>query len=601
MEITPISGLSNITQFTLSSVDLDNVSIIWGDGTISDEINHTYETPGTYNIIVNGCSATDAADFTYTVCVSNYISPSVTISTPAVSSIAGVGETFTATVISTFDNITLNFYASGSDSRPYESPPKFWDHLDPRWRFLDTAGNIITTATFSGTPILYDTTVVAYSANYEFKYIDDMPKNVVLFVTQHIPDHNSRVYSAIQHAVSGEMPTSVKISEDGTNPIYFLQYAGIPIPYLITMSSDNSNLLHYVSANIISAEFSSICSVVSDQIYTETIPVLDSNSCFYTGGYLLTSTIIDPAQIPEPTVSIDPRECNNESDLIYSEYRIPARDAKITVVAEVSFNGNTATISGESDVFSIYPFSEYNKFRRIGESEDLGEHLKYYAFTERMRNHSMLWEYVDSIMGTDLESFGPRTYFSIEKFVDQHSDIDRCSIRSIIDSSKKMGVTIDDYSISDMPYSIKRILDIASMPLEKIVGTRSVFVSEDYSNIGDELTLTDYISAGQDILYKENGGSTVMETFHVMPQSTNVFLLSTLSATPFNNGGINNYCFFKINTDNLDTPIESEIDYLSEFTTINPQLSTAEDWFGDGGVIEELLNYNLIKGLGLDL
>lgn len=622
MNINLNTGFSKTTVFSISGEDIEGFDVNWGDGTISNTqpYIHVYPNAGNYSILVIGCSGLSGTVLTENVCVEDQYPASINIIDYPTYTIAGSVGTFVVEVISPESNITLHFYASGSDSRPYSQPEGFWDHLDPRWRFLDENDNIISTATFSAEPIEVDTNTVAYSATYTFKYIDDMPKDVVLFVTQEIPDHNSRVYSAITHTVSGELPTHICITEDGVRPIYSMQWAGVPVPYMISFCSENSKLMHYISGNILSANFSSICSVITDSVNITTISVKDENYCFYTGGYLLTSTTINPDQISPPTIDIEYDECSDDRVPIFTEYRLPARDSKLTVVGEATYDGNTVTVSGVSNTFSVYPFEEYNKFRRLGESEDLGEKLKYYAFTDRMRNYSGLWEYVDALMGSDRKSLGSKAYFGIDRFVDQHSDIDRCNIKSILDSASEIGIVVDDYALNDMPYEIKRILDLASMPLEKIVGSRC-FCNMNFSscngcvgknvcgtcgfnkkdNVGDQLTTSDYITAGTDILYIENGGSTAFEILHVLPQGgSNVYPLSTLTASPIYESGLNNYCFFKWNNAFQGNPIESEIDYLSPFTSINPQLSSAEDWYGDGGVFEELLNYNLIKGLGLD-
>ena len=238
------------------------------------------------------------------------------------------------------------------------------------------------------------------------------------------------------------------------------------------------------------------------------------------------------------------------------------------------------------------------------------------AFTDRMRTHPELWDYVDSLMGDGLESIGNKMFFGVDRFQDQHADLDRCNLKSLLDMSSKLDVNVDDYAL-DTPSDVKRILDMASMPLEKIVGGRCVCNTnfseceaccganvcglcgfDKTTNIGSTITNTEFVTAGEDIIYKEKTGN-VYEIVHVMPQDgEDVFLINTLSADCLSDR--EDICYYRWDKNAQGNPIESEIDYNSQHTTIDPSLSSAEDWFGDGGVIEEILNYVIIKGLELD-
>lgn len=622
MNINTNNGYVKVTTFSVSSENLSSFNVDWGDGTYSKTFPHLHEysNAGDYTVRIIGCSSLSSTVLTEEVCVNSIILPSIEITTDPLSSYVGCGDTFEVCVSSLSPNITLHFYASGTNSNPYNEPEGFWDHLSPRWRFLDSDDNYISTASFSGTPITLSSETVAYSACYSFKYIDDMPGIPILFVTMETPNSNSRVYSGIPHSVSALEPNSLCITEDGIRPIYEIQWAGIPIPYVISFcNTDNecSTILHYTSGEILSSSFTSRCNWLDENISIYTISLFDEN-CFSTGGYVLTSLTLSSNLVQSVSTVIIPESCNVTGVYQLEEKRLPAQRAKISATATVTVSGgNTYTLSGESNEFTVYPFEEYHKFRRKGESDNLSDKLKYYAFTDRMRNFSKLWEYSDAIMGTDLASLGNRAMFGINKFVDQHSDLDRCNINSILDISDKLGVPVDDYNL-DMPYEVRRILDIASIPLEKIVGTRCIcntnFANCDNccgsnvcklcgydkkTNIGSLLTLTDNVTAGNNILYRENG-SDVYEILYITEQGgESIYPLSELSSTNLVDKGLNNFCFYSWDSSYQGNPLESEIDYSSEHTTISKELTSVEDWYGDGGVIEELLNYAIIKGLNL--
>lgn len=628
MNINLNSGFANITTFAVSANNLSGFNVDWGDGTYSKSFPHThqYSKNGNYVVRILGCNSLSSVTYLENVCVSNWIQPAVSITTNPISSYTGCGATFTACVSSLSPNMTLYFYSSGSGSVPYTYPEGFWDHLNPRWRFLDEDGDYISSATISGTPIKYGTETVAYSSCYTFQYVDDMPaNNVILFLTLKTPHANSRVYSAVSHTVSALTPTKLCITEDGIRDIYELQWATVPIPYVISVCNDEvagcSNLLHYTSGAIVSATFTSICTYLNEAVPLYTISLTDEN-CHHTGGYVLTSLTISETLIPSISTIRVEDDCNQTGIYELKDVRVPAHEAKITATAIITYPVGSATatvtLTGESNTFTVYPFEDYNKFRRKGESEDISETMNFYAFTDRMRNHEVLWNYLDALFGTDLESLGTRTYFGIERFVDQHQDLDRCNLNSLLDMAEKYDVNVDDYSLA-LPYEVRRILDMVSMPLEKIVGARCVCNTNFFdcaaccggsicktcgydlnTNIGDQLTYSDYVTAGTSILYTVKGN----DVYDIVPitqqNGQNVFQLNTLSANCFQETGIDKYCFYEWLNTPAGNPIESEIDYDSEFTTIDQTLSSPEDWFGNGGIVEEVLNFILLRGLELD-
>lgn len=621
MNLNLNSGYAEITTFAVSGNSLSAYNVDWGDGTYSKSFPHYHEyaDSGNYTVQIVGCAALSGVVIEEEICVSDIIQPKLEVITDPLTSFVGCGATFEVCVSSLDPNITLHFYASGSDSNPYTEPEGFWDHLKPRWRFLDEDDNYIATATFSGTPIDVSSNTVAYSGCYTFKYIDDMPNTPIVFVTMETPNSNSRIYSGLEHTVSALEPNSICITEDGIRDIYDIQWAGIPIPYVVSFcntTNDCSTILHYISGSVTDSKLTGMCTNINQTISSYDVNLYDEN-CFNVGGYILTSVTVPVSDIPSvSSYNVVEDACSKTGEVTYETVRLPSYNAIISASATVSYGGDVYEIEGQSNSFTLYPFQEYHKFRRQGESEDLGEKLQYYAFTDRMRNHNTLWEYADAIMGAGLDTLGSRSYFGIDRFADQHSDLDRCNLNALLDMSQKYDVNVDDYAL-DTPYNVKRIMDMVSMPLEKVVGTRCVCNTnfaqcesccganvcglcgfDKTTNIGDAITNSEYVTAGEDILYKEEAGE-VYEIVHVLQQDgEDVFKINTLSADCVNER--NDLCFYRWDKTQQNNPIESEIDYNSELTTIDHTLSTAEDWYGDGGIVEELLNYELIKGLGLD-
>lgn len=606
------TGFTNISEITILP-SFSAFSVSWGDGTYSNKYphNHVYSSDGEYIISIEGCSANSAISLQETVCIEDLIKPSIEFETYSLSSYAGDGAEFKIQIQSPYPETTIYFYASGSNSVPHKGEDGFWDHLNPRWGFFKNADrqpfDFLKT---QGTPILTGgvDNPISYYSEIEFKYIDDMPGNVILFATMGVPfGENSRIYAATDHEIVGLPPTKLKISEDGIQNINKTQWAGVPIPFVISFSNDVSNILHYVSGGIVTSQIISDCHPVTSSIISQTINLYDEN-CFNSGGYLLSSITIDPElidPIKETTISIP---CSNEIETIQT--RIPAFNCKLTVSAIGVFDGQEYTLTGESTPFLIYPFDEFYKFRRIGESENLSEQLNYYAFTDRMRGHSLLWDYINGIMGDGLESLGTKSYFGIERFVDQISDIDRCNLKSIIDKAEMMDVSIDDYGINSFPTGIRRILDVASIPIEKIVGTKCKCIMNFFtpidgstkkckicgivhdSNLGSVISLNDYVLNGEELIYLDKNGGDTYGIFNVVIEEDST-VLSALNLE------FDRYCYYRWNKSGTFPQIECEIDYDSPHTSLSPEISSVEDWYGDGGIIEELLMFEFIKNLEL--
>jgi hypothetical protein len=60
---------------------------------------------------------------------------------------------------------------------------------------------------------------------------------------------------------------------------------------------------------------------------------------------------------------------------------------------------------------------------------------------------------------------------------------------------------------------------------------------------------------------------------------------------------LQNYLFFEYTPVYSDTFIENIIDWTNPNTTLSPNTSSTEDWYGEGGTLENIFNYLLTKNL----
>jgi len=619
--VSQLSGIKNVTTFTFQiSPSAEAPLINWGDGTFShtNTASHIYSSIGLYNIYGGGCSTTSA--FQLSVYNGAYFTDKILVTSPATSSIVSNIHTFTINLSSRNEMNTVVLYSSGSDSVPYSDVRGFWTHLQPEWSFTFDDENI-SELEITGSPVYSGTSVLGYSATSSVNYSDDMPGHRNLWFTVKQTDKNvpinSRVFSTVQHSVCASTPDKLIITADGINDINRIQWAGIDIPYVISVgSSQNSstNILHYVSGNLTDIKFLSNCFGVdtSSFVYpTCAMNLLDSN-CKKTGGYILTNFNLPASSLAVQTITNNIDSCNPEYDKIeYTRTRNTPRSIILSATGVFNYNGIDYTLSGTSSPFDIVALENRHEFFRKGEDTTIYDVLKQ-SLPFDIEQYSNFDTYLDTIAGSG-DSFG-KLYDKIHNFSDDHSDIDICTVDALIDKSIMLDDPMDDFGL-ELPEELRRIFNFSTIPLQKLIGSRCVcntnFVGcigcnnsnictickfDKRSNLGNKITLTDYITAGVTVLYKEDGG-TIFNFHTVSPQITNVFMLQTLSAEPFLTRGIDNYCFYTWDKSPQNNPVESVINYKDSRNALSPSLSSNDDWYSDNGVIEEMFNYILTKNL----
>ena len=261
--------------------------------------------------------------------------------------------------------------------------------------------------------------------------------------------------------------------------------------------------------------------------------------------------------------------------------------------------------------FDILAFENRHAFYRKGEDYNVYEILKT-ALPFDIGAYPNFNSYLSAVAGEG-DSLGV-AYDKIDNFTKDHSDIDLCTYDSLINKAEMFDSEIDDFG-RQMPEELKRIFNFSTIPLQKLIGTRCVcntnFINcngcvgknicticnfDKRSNLGSQILLTDYITAGETILYKEAGGE-LYNFYTVQNQSSNVYQLKNLSAEPFYSNNLNNYCFFKWEKTPQNNPVQSVVNYKDSRNMLNPSLSTNEDWYADNGIVEEMFNYILTKNL----
>lgn len=172
---------------------------------------------------------------------------------------------------------------------------------------------------------------------------------------------------------------------------------------------------------------------------------------------------------------------------------------------------SSTTIFGKSPMLDFYVDNTfaYNLFK-TNENYNLAKQMKSIAFSPKMQQSENLFDdFFGSIFGKEnlnQSDLGVNVYEKIANFVNNHKDIDFCNIDQLYDISAMIDLNTDDFRLN-FPDSVKRILDLASININKLFGQSNFstleFSTENSTNKGVLLTSNYTISAGVPVILKE--------------------------------------------------------------------------------------------------
>lgn len=260
-------------------------------------------------------------------------------------------------------------------------------------------------------------------------------------------------------------------------------------------------------------------------------------------------------------------------------------------------------VSGVSTPFSIYEFKNNYEIRKVNESFNTAEYYQSLALPEILQNNPVLWDgFFNAAVGnaqlSNNEDLGKTIYERIANFTSNHSDIDTCNVDQLLSYAQQTNTPASDYS-TELPAEIKRMIDIASIPKNKLWGIEDNQPVLSLS-IGKQLnTQTALITAGEKLILKAKSDNSY--TVVTVPEYNNslIYPLSSFVGYGLPQPVLGNFIFFEYVPRYSGKYIENIIDWDSPYTSLNKSLSTLNDWYGDDGIIEATFNYLLTKNLFL--
>lgn len=150
---------------------------------------------------------------------------------------------------------------------------------------------------------------------------------------------------------------------------------------------------------------------------------------------------------------------------------------------------NSGSVSGCSSTFNIYPASGAYSIAKVNENFNPAAHFTSIVFQESLQEHTRLFkDFLGAAIGTDTDdptAPGKKIYEKISNFCDNISYVDTCNIEALKSLYQEMNesfITLNQNNFN-YPANISRLIDIFSIKLSKLRGSRNQF-AENFNNKG---------------------------------------------------------------------------------------------------------------------
>lgn len=279
------------------------------------------------------------------------------------------------------------------------------------------------------------------------------------------------------------------------------------------------------------------------------------------------------------------------------------------------------SISGISPAINFYDRSIYTAFK-INEDFNLSEKMYNMAQMPILKDSPNFFNnFLGSIFGKEpfyQDDLGVTSYEKIANFVLNNSDPDTCEVPQLYNMGQMVDYNTDDYLLN-YPSTIKRVMNLASINLSKLIGTNcncgqnfnkkndcakveicSYCGKEKAVNRGVLLTLNYTVTAGTPVVLKTKS----LDLYRFIPtgqieNQVNYTLFDLSCSIGLKSDWMDFYEYYEYLDVYNGGIIENIIDWNSDQTTISRNLSTSQDWYKDEGVLDMFFNYELYKGLDL--
>ncbi len=300
---------------------------------------------------------------------------------------------------------------------------------------------------------------------------------------------------------------------------------------------------------------------------------------------------------------------------------------------------SSEVVVGSSNTFNIWSDNGKYNIGKVNEDVNYQQKFKDLRFQESLADTDRFFDdFIGTIVGALTSSpntLGKRTHEKISNFVTNIRSPDTCNVNALFSLAEEVGLDLAEFERNKFtsPPDFARIIDILSIKQSKLWGERNQF-KENFNdigncesayygnNLGTELDIATAVltaggSYGDIVLYEifsreyrtvssDLLSSTFVDFRNITNQSYELSSYNTHwgwgLALPAGVSGLEikeYYKFYNFVDTAEGTQLEGMINWSDALTTVVETVSTRNEWFGDGQVMDNILTYELFKGLRL--
>jgi len=292
----------------------------------------------------------------------------------------------------------------------------------------------------------------------------------------------------------------------------------------------------------------------------------------------------------------------------------------------ITVSSTTRTITGTSNNFNILSSSGVYNITKVNEDFDFGDYIGSLRYSDYQYNYTEFFnKFISTFTGTANSKpyeLGKTIYEKIANFTDNNSNVDTANLQALISMCNEVGFDLESVNY-EYPAQLKRIVDILSIKHKKLFGDKNSFNTDfnnNYSssstfakNLGtriDILSGTFPVSAGVVAYEKFSGIYTLLYTAQISGKSlTSVLPLSTYNLswgwplnapTSLTGTSIGSYyTFYNFIPTVANDIVDSVINWTDPTMTLSYSNSSYSNWAADDGIMDNIINYEFVKGLRL--
>jgi len=303
----------------------------------------------------------------------------------------------------------------------------------------------------------------------------------------------------------------------------------------------------------------------------------------------------------------------------YGDWTGTSWDAKFGTDTAVT-GSETVTLSGTSLPFEVKSFNEAYELRRENDSWNMHDQISSYVLPDFQKEFTSLWDdLIGNTVGndgSDYQTFGRQFYEKIANFVLNHSDIDLANIDQVYSIFASLSLQYENYDFN-YPADLKHWMNILSIMFERLKGTaypcNRNFKPKRYETIEDcEVCGQVHATNMGDLIENPvmvEGEPVIIRDTYLHRDAFDVFYPPHSGAYQdlsdfygYRDPFVTNYEVYEyIPTVSPNAQSEGFINWSDPHNEIAISGISKDEWWEDGGYVEQIFTQVLYDGLDLNV